>query len=103
MISPEVLPELDKASHNVAIQSNAAFEPVFPTDVAAGQHHSLPVDYNKLWMHDAERLDEDAFDLEVKASELLRTGEAELCCPSGGRIHMSIKPLCMEQFLPQRD
>ena len=55
---------------SIASDLNAAFQPRLPTDVATWDEGTLSVDNDKLGMHDTERQNEDALDLEIQTTKL---------------------------------
>ena len=71
---PEGLIEPEELVNDPASQMHATLEPVFIAHIAARQEDHGAIDDDKLWVHDAERFHENAFDLQVKSREKSRFG-----------------------------
>ena len=96
--------ERQQRPNRISHELDAALEPRLPADVATRHECPLPVNYDKLGMHHAERQKEQTLDVELNPSgfENRGFGQAELLWPRRGRVDVAIAGLRVEKLLEQR-
>lgn len=99
MTHPEILVEVHELGNDGSGENDSAFEPFFPADVARRQDHGPSVDDYEFGVHDAKWQDENRFDLQIQATELVWVRKPELFCPRGAVVDLPGYGLLVEELL----